>query len=324
MPRPVPSGLTSLLPAAETQSIVDIGLRNDTTKYFCTGGSPIVLGGHTYVPQLLRVGELKEQLGKATNRVQVVIENVDQVFGLNVASGSRKTELAGVLVRRLYRNISNPAVAELIHIFTGKAVNSEVTEKAVTFDVIPDTTAAGTCLATETLSPVNGWRFPEVPDQAPPGSGDNEGGGIGGGHCFLEGTWILTPRGAQTIERLRIGWNVLSFDEDRVVVADTIEDLFEHVVTGFFDLRFSDGGSVRVTAEHPFLSEFERFKPVADFMIGENVWRFISGDWQRSRLVSARWNSGEAVTVYNLHVRRNHTYFANGFAVHNKIIPETV
>jgi hypothetical protein len=173
MPRTTPPGLTNLLPGCETQSTVDITLRDGTTKYFCTGETELLLGGNLYERLLKRVGDLQETLGQATNRVEVKVSNVDGEFGQNVASPERKMELADVVIRRLYRNLNDGDDFHWMHFFTGKAVNSVVTEQFVTFDVIPDTTAAGTCIATETMSPNNGWKFPETPEQSPPGSGEN-------------------------------------------------------------------------------------------------------------------------------------------------------
>jgi len=181
MPRSTNPTVESLLAQCETQSTVDILLRDDAEHYFCTGDDELNLGGHDYDRFLLRVGELRETFGQATNRIEVRVQNVDRQFGLNVASGSRKAELADVVVRRFYRSLADGDVFEWMHFFTGKSVNSVVNEQFVSFDVIPDTTAAGTCIATETLSAANGWVFPEVPDQSPPGSVENPRQPVGSG-----------------------------------------------------------------------------------------------------------------------------------------------
>lgn len=180
MPRSTSPTLEEMLLHCETQSTVFIKLRDATPFYFCTGDEELELDG-SYQTSLLHVGELKESLGQSTNRIETKVSNVDKQFGLNIASGARKTELADVVIKRFYRDEFDPDIYEHRHFFTGKAVNAEVNEQFVSFDVIPDTTAAGTCIATETLTANNGWIFPEVPEQDPPGSIENPGG-IGGHH----------------------------------------------------------------------------------------------------------------------------------------------
>lgn len=323
MPRYVSSTLLALLPDCESQSTIEIAVRDGSFRRYCTGEEPLVLGGNTYTPRLKRVSDLREQLGQAFNRLSATISNIDLDFGLLVADSARKLELADVVVKRFYRDYANPSVNEWVHIFTGKTVNATIGEQFVTFDIIPDTSAAGTCLATETLSPRNGWIFPEVPDQTPPGTGDGgDGGGIvGGGYCFLAGTMILSPRGWQPIETMRRGWNIVNFDEETdEIYTDEIAAMFRHVVTGYFEIGFSNGARLRVTPEHPLLTEFDGFRAVADIEIGQNVRQFDpKGGWSKSRLISSRWISGQPVTVYNLHAAERHNYFANGVAVHNKI-----
>ena len=134
MPRSTSPTLDSLLFDCETQSTVDITLRDGSTKYFCTSDPEFAaylsaISGHTYSSDLMRVGELKETLGQATNNVQVIVSNVNKLFGLNVAAPSRKTELADVVIRRFYRHETNHAVYEWTHFFTGKAVNSVIQQQ---------------------------------------------------------------------------------------------------------------------------------------------------------------------------------------------------
>ncbi len=173
MPRSSSPTLENLLPGCETQSTIDITLRDDTHRYFWTGDEEIELDGQTYESFLKKIGELRQTVGEAVNRVQATISNVDRVFGLIVAANSRKTELTDVIVRRLYQDLEDAEIFEHRHFFTGKAANSEVNEQFVLLDVISDLTAAGTCIATETLTPTNGWVFPETPEPSPPGTETN-------------------------------------------------------------------------------------------------------------------------------------------------------
>lgn len=320
MPRSTSPTLESLLPGCETQSTAKIVLRDGTELFLTTDTDEIELDGDPYVSGLLKVGELKETLGQPTNRINVQASNVDGELGLTVSAETRKTELSDIVVRRFYRSLDDPEVYEWKHFFTGKAVNVVADERQVSFDVIDDIEAAGTCIATETLSPNNGWKFPETPDQSPPGTPTNPGGGIGGGGCFLAGTIIYTPFGQKPIEAVKKGWKIYSFDADtRTVEADKVGEVFTYTVEGYYEFTFSDGTRLKVTPEHPFLSESEWVK-ADDLVLGRHLWRLTANEWQKVALEKIKWIS-ESAAVFNIHVEKNQTYFANGIACHNKLSP---
>lgn len=345
MPRSTSPTLESLLPHCETQSTVDITLRDDTVKYYCTGDEELELtppGADdpvTYLPDLIRVGELKETLGQPTNRISVKISNVrnDSELGKTISAATRKTELADVVIRRLYRDADDPETFEWKHFFTGKAVSvvaeQEVIEDGelnqtirpfVAFDVIDDIEAAGTCIATETLSPNNGWKFPDVPDQSPPGSGDNPGGGVGGGElpCFAGETLInisediLIPFLSIYEQRdVFIGSSIISFDDEGEIVIDVIENVFRHTVEKYLLVEFADGSILRVTKEHPFFTE-KGFTAIGKLKTGDKV-KSYKQKWRDLEIVSIE-EITETIGVFNLTTRRTHHYFADGKGVHNR------
>lgn len=331
MPRSTSPTLDSLLLDCETQSAVDITLRDGSTKHFCTGDPDIAaflssITGHSYSSDLMRVGELKETLGQATNNVQVVVSNVNRLFGLNVAAPGRKTELADVVIRRLYRSETNPAVYELKHFFTGKTVNSVVDEKQVSFDVIPDTTAAGTCIATVTLSPNNGFKFPDVPDQSAPGSGDNPGTPIGGSHCFIGESKFIFFDGSEIPfaelykRRLEfIGQNAArSFDKANRAVRGEIQAIFRHKVTDYLKVTFADGSVSGVTSQHPFFTPMLKYVEIGTMKPGDAVF----SDEDEQQLVSIHAiepvAAPKGIWVYNVQIGRWKNYSADNKRVHNK------
>jgi hypothetical protein len=325
MPRSTSSTLEGLLPDCETQSTVKITLRDGSEYFLTTDGELLELGGEDYLPGLLRVGELKETLGQPTNRVSVQISNVDSEFGLNVASPARKTELADCVIHRFYRDNSDPEIYEWKHFFTGKAVSAVVDEKQVPFDVIPDTTAAGTCIATETLSPNNGFKFPETPDQSAPGSGDNDGGTVGGGHCFTGETVVnlsehLHINFASMFEQKEsfIGDEIMSFDKDGKLVETVVADIFKHTVYEYLKVTFEDESELRVTEKHPFLSETKEFVHIGEMRVGDRVLEYYGNTWHALEIVSIeRVKAPEGVDVFNM-TTENHHYFVAGIGVHNK------
>ena len=172
-----------------------------------------------------------------------------------------------------------------------------------------------------------GWEFFEEPTSDLPGAGGNDDVGIGGGYnCFSGATLVWTPDGFIQIrhlrERMKEGKSsVFSFDpKTGEIFEDEILEIFEHPRTiGFFTLEF-DHKSVNVTPEHPFLTDFGRFKNADDFKRNDTTKVFQNQKWSDSILKKIKWNSDKTDTSWNIRVKKFPTYFANGCAVHNKAI----
>jgi len=343
MPRPASSQLIALLPGCASESTLDIRLRGETDPFhFAT--DELLIGGITYLPLLLDgangeegVGELKETATQSTNRVSVKISNVLSGWGAKVANALRPLELADCVIKTLYfdektYNAANPLTYRHEYFFSGKSVGAEANEEYVSFEVIPKTTASGLCIANRALSVYNDYGFPGLPVQSSPGSPTNPGGGIGtgeiepvpggsngGGGCFIAGTRIFTPRGEQPIEDIKKGWKVYSYNSQTLEIEiDTVVETFRHTVTEYFEIDFEGGNNtVSVTAEHPFLSESGEFIAAGNLALGQRVWCYASGFWQKTMVCSFKIRTG-VFDVFNITVSKNKTYFANRFAVHNK------
>lgn len=170
-----------------------------------------------------------------------------------------------------------------------------------------------------------GWEFFEEPASNLPGTGGNEGGtGTGTLPCFLGETRIATPNRDWTFKEIKDRFDlglrsILSFNPTTgEVEKDEIEEIFTHRVTGYFTLEF-DHGYVNVTPEHPFLTDWDVFKP-ADGFTRLDTTKIYSRDgrgWHDSRLRAIKWNSDVDEIVYNCRVKKNRTYFANDCGVHN-------
>lgn len=332
MPRPVSTILAALLPLSIVHSTVEITMRSGAKKYLAS--DYLTVNNQFYDGIAARVGELTETLGAATNGVGIAIENVDYNFGILAASGDRPLELADVVIRRFYEDPQDATKKEHKFIFTGKLAKASASEKSVSLDVIPDTTAAGVCIAVETLSPANGWVSPEVQVSELPsggggvGSGDTQGtsgggggsfgGGFGGGgSCFAPGTLVATPSGLVAIENIKTKDAVLSFNPATFLIAtDTVFAVMRHRVEGYLELRFSDGEMVRVTPEHPFLIAKNTFQAAGSLSVGDGIFKKKKDKLCAARIEKIVWVAKNTY-VYNFHVAKNNTYFASGCAVHN-------
>lgn len=166
-----------------------------------------------------------------------------------------------------------------------------------------------------------GWEDFALPVNSAPGSGTG-GGGIGG--CFTGDTLVLTPDGeipiSEMANRKREGKNsIYSFDKKTgEVELDRIEACWAQEMTGFFTLTFGNA-EINVSAAHPFFTNLNQFTRADNFKLGQTTRKFdyFTRLWFDSQLRNIKWNSDKTETVYNLKVKNNATYFANGFAVSN-------
>ena len=139
----------------------------------------------------------------------------------------------------------------------------------------------------------------------------------GGGGCFLPDTPILRADGTTApIAGIQPGERVLAFDGNGVMTTATVQTVITRDVAEIVELT-AGGVLVRVTPEHPFYVGGGQFRTVAALHPGDRV--FLC-DWQRMRAetITRIDRRQQTARVYNLRTDQPHTYFAGGFAVHNK------
>lgn len=325
-----------------------------------------VIGGNTivYDNYIRSVDDLRSSIDSAIDRITLNCQNVNSLLGFNLASNLRLLDYAIADYGKVYQSLRNPALVEDIpQVFRGVLANAEASEQSISFEFIVDYESLGQILASRSLSPrswwthkngiectsvsnlgecprsregcrlrgveheFGGWEFFEEPVSALPGSGGNDGGGIGiGEECFTGETLVWTPDGdipiAELRSRLQSGKNsVYSFDPfSGEIIEDRIVEVFEHQTGGFFTFEFQHA-VVNVTPEHRFLVNFGLFRAADKLNRNDTVKIVPNKKWQKSKLVKLRWNSDVKKTVWNIHVRRNQTYFANRCGVHNRKQP---
>ena len=145
---------------------------------------------------------------------------------------------------------------------------------------------------------------------------------IGCAFCFSAGTMVATPHGAQPIQTLRSGDQVLSEDpQSGKVESEQVEEVIDHPASPLIAVDLSDGSSITVTADHPFWIDRSAHL-LGPGWFGAGQLRF--GDQLRTvtgtpaSVVGLRYNVGTA-DVYTLTVARNHTFFVGSarVLVHN-------
>jgi hypothetical protein len=284
MPRALPANLVTLLanPRVETHSTLDLIYSDtaNTERHWAT--VPFTYGPTTYEAYLKRVGDIKQSISRAADRVKVELHNSDNVVCADVASGLRYFNYAEAIIGRHY-SADNEVVEHLSELFRGRVMQPEVTESKVTFDIVDSLVAAGAIIAARPLSikcpfrfkdprtcayagvettcnkmpqsdagcrgraneaRFGGWYFP-YPHTASAPTGTGGGGGSGGGTCFTGDTLVAMADGTyKPIRYVKPGDAVLCFFYDE-------KNKLEIVTTSIVDETF-----VHDVWEH-FVFEFE-------------------------------------------------------------------
>jgi len=174
--------------------------------------------------------------------------------------------------------------------------------------------------------------IPPIPVAPVQNSSQNSGGGGGGGGCFIEGTYVTLPDGIKMlIEEVKVGTGILTYNEDyEESEIGIVKSLIQPSASKFILLDFADGTSIQCTPEHPFWivdKGWSSFDPSASSELHDlEVAQLIEGDIALNEFEEQIVIEGiteieykKPVKVYNLEIEDNHTYYANGILVHNKI-----
>jgi alpha-2-macroglobulin len=134
-------------------------------------------------------------------------------------------------------------------------------------------------------------------------------GGAEQGGCFAEGTEVRTKNGTQTIENIKIGDAVLAKDPKTGKTAyKKVLDVHKAIVPGLLIIN----SELKLTPEHIIYLD-GKWQEAAYAQVGMEL-ELIDG--QRVKINSIEWQLGR-FPVYNLTVEDYHTYFAEGYLVHN-------
>jgi cysteine-rich repeat protein len=134
--------------------------------------------------------------------------------------------------------------------------------------------------------------------------------------CFLEGTEISMADGSsKNIEDINIGDRVLSFSEDKLTT-ESASKVFSSLTDYYYILK-TENYEVNVTGEHPFYTG-EGFRTVKELLVGDKIYVLEDGELIPEKIIHKELVKKQA-KIYNLTIKGTQTYFANGFAVHNKL-----
>lgn len=137
-------------------------------------------------------------------------------------------------------------------------------------------------------------------------------GGAEKGGCFLAGTLIDLANGSKKpIEKIIVGDEIQTFSNpvNHELVLGKVSEVYEHTVPFYLIIN----GNLQVTPEHLIFSSGS-FVEAGKLKVGD----YLLNDHNQQVRVDNIDRVNKIVKVYNFRVDPEHTYFANGFYVHNE------
>ena len=131
---------------------------------------------------------------------------------------------------------------------------------------------------------------------------------------FAAGTLVVTPNGLVPIERITVGQHVLSRNERNYADRpQAVTHIMNRQASGY-QLLTTEGGSYRVTPEHPMWLQGKGWTPAEQVLPGD----VLAGE-RLDSLVIANQAVAQPLRVYNFSVGRTPSYFVGtvGIWVHN-------
>lgn len=132
-----------------------------------------------------------------------------------------------------------------------------------------------------------------------------------GGACFIGETQVkISPSESKSIQDIKVGDVVYTFGSDvsQGLVADEVTGVDVHTVDHILVIN----GHLKVTPEHVMFIN-NKWQPIGSAQLGDVL---VDEHGKPQRVTSITSEYG-VFTVYNLHVKNNHTFIAGGVYVHN-------
>lgn len=129
--------------------------------------------------------------------------------------------------------------------------------------------------------------------------------------CFTKGTKVKTPLGYATIESLKKGDLVKSYDTkvEAKVDSEVTETFLHENHDGYLVIN----ENIKTTSNHPFYSNGD-WVDAGELSVGDKI---LHVDGLEHTIESIE-NYDDTIDVYNIEVDGNHNYYAENYLVHNK------
>tara|TARA_Y100000004_G_scaffold59541_1_gene66316 strand:- start:475 stop:4215 length:3741 start_codon:yes stop_codon:yes gene_type:complete len=140
-----------------------------------------------------------------------------------------------------------------------------------------------------------------------------------GGGCFTGDTLVSTPDGQVKIAELKVGSEVISFDDKGNTHVAKVLKVHIHENEQVYRYGFWGDEYVDATPNHWVLNQYNAFVAIGSLGFDDCLVDVMG----HLRPITSREDLGTA-TVYNLTVERQHTFIANNIRVHNAGIGQRI
>jgi len=132
------------------------------------------------------------------------------------------------------------------------------------------------------------------------------------GSCFLKGTSIRTPKGTILIENIKVGDDVVCFDEKGELHTSIVESVNKHENQEVYKYNVWNGAALYATPNHWVLTSENSFTEIGKL---NELLTLVDINGGLKPITKVEYFGKE--TVYNFIVKDYHTYIANDIRVHN-------
>ncbi len=136
--------------------------------------------------------------------------------------------------------------------------------------------------------------------------------------CFVAGTKVSTPSGLKSIENVKVGDKVYSYNEEMgKIEAKTVLKTYKHQDNQIITIKLKNGEEIKSTVVHPYYVVGREWTKAEDVKIGDEL---LTQDGTKCEVEYVKIESKGMIDVYNIKVQDNHNYFVSpsNVLVHNK------
>ncbi|MBA2682476.1 MAG: hypothetical protein H0U76_29300, partial [Ktedonobacteraceae bacterium] len=135
-------------------------------------------------------------------------------------------------------------------------------------------------------------------------------------YCVTADTLISTPQGSISIDRIRNGSDILTFDtSSHQLVTTRAAAIASRDAEGFLEIQ-ADNIMLRATSEHPIMTR-RGWIQAEELTLEDEVLCCTSDDNLDYKKIERISYKADQTRVYNFHVPGYESYVANGFVTHN-------
>jgi len=134
-----------------------------------------------------------------------------------------------------------------------------------------------------------------------------------GDRCFCDGCCEKKQKNEKNIEDIVVGDRLMTYNEStRTMESDEVMEVSSMMADEIVTVTFSDGVVMKATPNHPFYHLPKKWIQAGDLVTGD----FIVS-YSKVKLIDSVEREKKLEKVYDVSMKNNHNFFAEGVLVHN-------